>query len=125
MSDPNEQSPPSEQSSVPPVTLTSNAHAAQTACRQERTRCLALLEQLRGGADPEAVARAMADGTPAAIFATSQRVRSGAAGPGSSRSPAPAAGSSARSGKWDAITSKRNARHRAAQGDGDAEAPTS
>lgn len=106
-------------------TIASNRQAAALACDHERNRVLKLLVHA-GDAVPALILAAIADGTPAAIFASGQRVRAAkaaspaAAAPAAAPAPAaPAAPSGAR--PWTEITARMNAAN--AQRRAPAEAP--
>lgn len=110
-----------DDTALPPVT--SNSQAAQLACRTERDRVLALLAMAPQGAVPEPILQAIANGTPAAVFASAQRVREPKA---ASDARAPGAQTAGAGGsKWGAITARLNAKRRAASEAADSEGPAS
>ena len=90
------------ETALPPPTVTSNTQAARLACEIERARVLKLLALAPAGAVPEAIVEAIASGTPAAVFATNQRVRAKAAASVNTAGDRPNAGS----GKWGLVTSQ-------------------
>lgn len=107
-------------------TVTSNREAARIACDHERDRVVRLLAQAPEGTVPAEILQAVANGTPAAVFASGQRVRaaraaSNAGAPGAQ--PASAQASGAGRGKWGAITSRLNEQRRAAGDATDADGP--
>lgn len=85
-------------------TVSSNSQAAQRACGLERERVLKILATAPEGVVPDSIIEAIAAGTPAAVFATNQRVRATAR---QVKSASPVAAS----GKWGAITSKFKSPH--------------
>jgi hypothetical protein len=108
-----------DDTALPQPTVTSNTQAARLACNTERERVLKLLAMAPEGSVPEPLLQAIANGTPAAVFASSQRVRAGKA---TSDTGKPAAQSTGAGGsKWGGITSRLNAQRRAAGESTDAE----
>ncbi|MCP5328566.1 MAG: hypothetical protein R3E75_08155 [Steroidobacteraceae bacterium] len=115
-----------DQTTTTAPTVTSNREAAKTACDHERDRVVRLLALAPEGTVPEAILQAVANGTPAAVFASGQRVRaaraaSNAGVPGAQ--PVSAQASGAGRGKWGAITSRLNEQRRAAVDASDADGP--
>ncbi|MEX0733313.1 MAG: hypothetical protein WDZ66_03965 [Steroidobacteraceae bacterium] len=109
-----------EESHLPQPTVTSNSQAAHLACHTERSRVMRILEMAPEGSVPEPMLRAIAEGTPAAIFATNQRR---AAQPTPTAQASAARRTRTTGSKWSAITSRRNAELRARADVGDEEAP--
>lgn len=87
---------------TPAPTVSSNSQAAHRACGIERERVLKILATAPQGVVPDSILEAIAAGTPAAVFATNQRVRAKAAASVNAARTRPTDGS----GKWDAITSQ-------------------
>ncbi len=99
-----------DDTAMPQPTATSNSQAARRACQLERDRVLQILGTAEDSIS-EPILQAIAKGTPAAIFETTQRSRAAKAQNGTGAAGSLVSG--ARGSKWGAITSRRNARHRA------------
>ena len=103
---------------TPAPTVSSNRQAAQRACDRERERVLKILATVPQGAVPAPILQAIADGAPAPVFASAQRLRTATA---AGREGAAVTQHVARSGKWGPITSRLNAERRVANETADTE----
>lgn len=105
-----------DESPLPHPTVTSNSQAARRACHHERERVVRILAAAEVSI-PQPVLDAIAEGTPAAIFASKQSRSAAAANDGSNRP-----GAARTKSRWSKITSRVNAKRRSTAEPADPEA---